>query len=592
METFLTPIQEDTPENQTAVVENTQYLVKDNWLGEYTTEEEKDLVRRNIKAAYSDNTYTKQETVDEITSRISQALEKYADFDPEKCVTDEEFNDKLSEFIRIDGTTPFAKVQNGVTPNNNSSNTALTTVEYVKNLLKGYLTSGKQQEILTEVTNILKNYALKNSVYTKEESSKEITSKLNGYASVSKNNRFTAPQSGLYTPTIGNHLTTKNYVDNLMYTHAQDFDPHGYTTILANKLKNYVLKSNVLDKTQTYTRAQIDSIIDRLVHNAVTNALESYKSLSDPHNILGQIKSLGYVKNDGTTSFKSPQKGIDAVDPQDFVTLHQVEDKLASIEKVINEQEPVWITSGPVETQVGMVKEGDILASSVTFQEAMDAIFYGKRVKLTVPELSNIGEVIPITLCIQGSLATVEYAEISQDGTYLDTITKEQLEESGCVTINGLSIDANSEITAKVYYTNGSIHEVTEIVKVALPVFVGIVPKWQFGNTITYNYLKELYFQDPQNNRFYDKGINLQSIEHNYNFDEDEEQKIIVALPAKYNDLTEMHNSAQTVSSAAFEIIDAIPFQIPGSTTDVVYKLYFYKQDLYSLNTTITFKFA
>ena len=53
-----------------------------------------------------------------------------------------------------------------------------------------------------------------------------------------------------------------------------------------------------------------------------------------------------------------------------------------------------------------------------------------------------------------------------------------------------------------------------------------------------------------------------------------------------------MSNSAQVVTSAAFEVIDQIPFQIPGSTSDVIYKIYIYKQDLYSLNTTMKFKFV
>ena len=52
-----------------------------------------------------------------------------------------------------------------------------------------------------------------------------------------------------------------------------------------------------------------------------------------------------------------------------------------------------------------------------------------------------------------------------------------------------------------------------------------------------------------------------------------------------------MYNSAQMVTVDAFEIINMIPFAIPGSSEDVIYKLYSYKQDLYSLNSDITFKF-
>ena len=83
----------------------------------------------------------------------------------------------------------------------------------------------------------------------------------------------------------------------------------------------------------------------------------------------------------------------------------------------------------------------------------------------------------------------------------------------------------------------------------------------------------------------------MQELTHNFNFDEDLEQKIIVALPTNYSNLDKMYNSAQMVTVDAFEIINMIPFAIPGSSEDVMYKLYSYKQDLYSLNSDITFKF-
>lgn len=590
METFLTPMQEDLPE-KTPVVEIVQYLEKDNWLSEYTTEEEKDLVRRNIKAAYSDNTYTKQETVDEITSRISQALEKYADFDPEKCVTDEEFNDKLSEFIRIDGTTPFAKVQNGVTPNNNSSNTALTTVEYVKNLLKGYLTSGKQQEILTEVTNILKNYALKNSVYTKEESSKEITSKLNGYASVSKNNRFTAPQSGLYTPTIGNHLTTKNYVDNLMYTHTQDFDPHGYTTILANKLKNYVLKSNVLDKTQTYTRAQIDSIIDRLVKTAVNSALENYMSLSDPHNILKQVKELGYITNNGSTPFTAPQKGVNAIAKDDLVTLAQLDENVEHLLDQILSNQPIWKTSGPIESTVGHLDDGTPVPETMTLQEVLDAIFYGKGISISAPEYVTVNNKVPITLCIHGSTGLVEYAELYQDGNLLFTFGGIDF-ESGCISVESSNISKDTEFTFIVNYTNGATHKESISVKMSLPTFVGLLPKWKFGNTVTWEYLIELSLEEPDNNKFIDTSNNLNQISINYNFKDAALRQPFIVVPATYPDLNNMSTNSQKFELEAFNVIDMIPLQVPGVERDIVFKIYIYKQALSSLNQEVTFNFA
>lgn len=588
-ETILTPGKDNGSNTEQTPTINPGYLVKDNLLSEFETESEKSVARYNLGVLPAEDVYTKEEVEPLIAQRISKKLAEH--LDSSDHITEEEILDMLADLIRNDGTTPFTAPQAGVDP---VSNHDLTTKAHVDRLIQGCLKLADRAKILEQVANTLRDYVKQEDVYTKDEvyTKDQVDNKNTQYVRIDGTTPFERPQSGR-TPQISSHLTTKGYVDSLLQAHKQDIDPHGFTEKLNKKLRKYVLKENVYDRTQTYSRGQIDQVIESLVRSSIEEILREHTDLEDPHNILQKVGDLGFITKDGNLAFTSPQKGVDAVNKQDLVTLGQVDEKIAKVREYIkNLPDPIWITSGPVEAQVGMVKEGDTLASSVTFQEAMDAIFYGKRVKLTVPELVNIGQVFPITLCIQGSLATVDYAEIYQDGKYLTTITKEDFEESGCVTIDGLPIDSDSEIVAKVFYTNGSIHEVTEIVSVALPVFIGIIMKGQFGNTLTYDQLIELYSQDPENNKFYNKGIHLQSIEHSYNFDEDKEQKILVALPVAYNNLTEMSNSAQVVSTTAFEVIDQIPFQIPGSTADIVYKLYFYKQDLYSLNTTMKFKFA
>ena len=585
-ETILTPGQGNGSQQEQTPVVNSNYLTKDNMLSEFQTESEKSVARYNLGVPSAEDVYTKEEVepviIDRIKKKIAESLDS-SDF-----ITRVAVEALLESFVRLDGSTPFKTPQAGVEP---KASHDLTTKQYVDSLIQTCLKQVDKNKILEQVENLLKDYVKENDVYTKDDvyTKGEIDDKNTQFMKSDGTTPFTRPVSGR-TPNISSHLTTKKYVDDLLETHKQDIDPHGFITKLTNKLKRYALSDQVYNKEQTYSRGQIDYIIDKLVAASVEEALGMHLTAEDPHGIIDKVKEIGYVLPNGTTPFRAPQKSVDAVNPQDLVTLHQVEEKIG--EQLGELEQPVWITSGPVEAQVGMVKEGDTLASSVTFQEAMDAIFYGKRVKLTVPELSNIGESFPITLCIQGSLATVDYAEIWQDGNYLATITKENLEESGCVTIDGLPIDSNSEVKAKVFYTNGSIHEVIETVSVALPVFIGIIPRWKFGNTVTYNQLLELSLENPKNNKFYDKGIHLQSIEHSYNFDEDREQKIIVALPVTYNNLAEMSNSAQVVTSDAFEVIDQIPFQVPGSTSDIIYKIYIYKQDLYSLNTTMKFKFA
>lgn len=564
------------------------YLVKDKLLSEFKTEAEKSAARQNLGVLPAENVYTKEEIEPVIVDKISRKLAEH--LDSSEHITEEEIIELLADLVKIDGTTPFTAPQAGKDP---VSNHHLTTKIYVDSLIQNCLKIADKAKILEQVTNTLRDYIKYEDVYTKDQiyTKDEITSQNSNYVKIDGTTPFERPQSGR-TPQISSHLTTKGYVDSLLQSHKDDIDPHGFTEKLSNKLRKYALKENVYDRTQTYSRGQIDQIIDKLVSVSVEEALRSHKDLDDPHNIIEKVKQLGYVNKDGSVSFTAPQKGVDAKNPQELVTLRQ----LQSLEKTLKEDitnlpEPIWITSGPVESQVGMVNEGDVLANEVSFQEAMDAIFYGKRVKLTVPELAPIGEKFLITLCIQGSLATVEYVEIYQNGENIGLITREQLQESNCVTIDSLPIDGDAEIVAKVFYTNGSIHEVTATTKVSLPVFVGIINRRQFTNTVTYQQLLELHRQDPQNNVFYDKGKHMQELTHNFNFDEDLEQKIIIALPNNYSNLDKMYNSAQMVTVDAFDIISMIPFAIPGSSKDVIYKLYSYKQDLYSLNSDITFKF-
>lgn len=591
---ILTPGCQDTVDVPTTVDESVQYLEKDNFLSEYENESEKSVVRENLNVYPKNAVYTKDETDTNIATTVTTAVNKHLSVEDPHGTLDT-VREMITDMAKTDGSTPFTSPQSGVEP---ISDSHLTTKKFVTRLLNEHtrlVGSDDPHQILPEVRTILEKYVKSSDIFTKSQlyTKQDVDNLLKTFLKKDGSTPFTIAQIGV-DPTIDSHLATKRYVDKTLYAHLVDVDPHGFLTILNQRLASYAKIANVYDKTQTYSRSQIDAFINKWVQEAVAEAIAEYMETVDDR--FESIRQDRYVKQDGSVPFRNPQAGVDAIEPEHLVTLKQVEDKTSEIKKdlesKIQEKECVWITSGPVEAQVGMVKEGDTLASSVTFQEAMDAIFYGKRVKLTVPELSNIGASFPITLCIQGSLATVDYAEIWQDGKYLDTITKENLEESGCVTIDGLPIDSNSEVTAKVFYTNGSIHEVIETVSVALPVFIGIIPRWKFGNTVTYNQLLELSLENPKNNKFYDKGINLQSIEHSYNFDEDREQKIIVALPVTYNNLAEMSNSAQVVTSAAFEVIDQIPFQIPGSTSDVIYKIYIYKQDLYSLNTTMKFKFV
>lgn len=587
-DSILTPGHQQPITDNSPTIPETQYLEKDRFLGEYSGDEQAQaLVQDHLNIPSKDDVYNKQEIDIRVSEFIRDAIQSYLNQeDPHGIIPQVE--EMIQGMAKSDGSTPFTAPQQGVEPLMDSH---LTTRKYVLSQIKQHLSSIDPHQILPQVQEMLTKYIKKSEMYTKDQiyTKKEIDKQSQVYLKNDGSTPFIRPQVGA-DPTIDSHLSTKRYVDNVLRSHLVDVDPHGFITILNNRLSSYIKKKDVLDKTQTYSRTQIDNLIQGAVNQAVSASIQDY--LDTVNEKFEYLRKQKYIRPDGSTPFTAPQQGEAAVNPNDLVTLEQVEQKIEDIKLQLVPEEPIWITSGPVEAGAGMIQAGDTLAQQVSFQEAMDAIFYGKRVNISTPELAPVGKVFPITVCITGSLATVEYAEVYQDGKYLTVITREQLQESSCITIDSNAITNDSEVTVKVYYTNGSIHEVSSITRVSLPVFAGLLPKWKFGNTVNYEYLLELNKGDKINNKFYNKGINFQELIHTYKFDSDELVHLFIAVPSNYSDLTEMSNSSQQYTIDAFDVIDMIPFEVPGSPEDIIYKLYIYKQTLYSLDSTIKFKFS
>lgn len=570
--TIITP-GEPQEETLPVVEETPSYLIKDNFLGEFETEDDKAKARRNLGVYSTKQTYD----ASKIEKRIAEEIT-------------ERFNDYFSEYITSDNPLITLEAAQNIVSNALKDYVLKTQqnsfIQPAKDFTISKLNEHEAQDnphgFQDWVKDLLKtkSYVTSRDIYSKSKlyTRDEISTLLKGYLK----------RGDL----VLENLATREYADNVLYQHVIKADPHGYAKLLNDKLSSYARTTRVYDKEHTYSRDQIDSIIQTLVQDAVEREVETTLATTVTNNVTSQIKKEKYIKQDGSVPFDNPQKGVEAVDSNDLVVLSQLEQLKLDVKQEIDAKpEPIWVTSGPVEATVGMVKEGDTLASQVSFQEAMDAIFYGKRVHLTTPELAPIGESFEITLCIQGSLATVEYAEIYQNGEFLVLVTREQLQESGCVTLNSRPIDSDTEITAKVFYTNGSIHELTSTTKVSLPVFVGIIPEFRAGSTISYEMLLNFANSDKVNNKFYDKGQNMQELSHSFNFDLEDLQRIIVALPAHYSDLVEMSNSTQQFTIHAFDTINLVPYILPGQDKEVYYKMYIFKNPLYSLNSTINFKF-
>lgn len=588
-ETILTPGKDNSSNTEQTPTVDPGYLVKDNLLSEFKTEAEKSVARYNLGVLPAEDVYTKEEVEPIIAERISRKLAEH--LDSSEHITEEEVLELLVDLVRTDGTTPFTAPQAGVDP---VSNHHLATKIYVDRLIQNCLKIADKAKILEQVANTLRDYVKQEDVYTKDEvyTKDQINSQNTNYVKIDGSTPFEKPQSGR-TPQISSHLTTKGYVDSLLQAHKNDIDPHGFTEKLTNKLKKYALKENVYDRTQTYSRGQIDQMIDKLVALSVEEALRSHEDLDDPHNIIEKVKQLGYVHKDGSVAFTAPQKGVDAVNPQDLVTLRQLQQLLSTVQASIdNIPEPVWKTSGPVESTVGHVEDGTPVPDLMTLQEVCDAIFYGKGICLEVPEFVTITQTCPITMCVHGSTGLIDYAELLQNGKVIATFFGEDFKDE-CVTIDSEPLFEDAEFTFRVYYTNEAVHEETKTVHCYLPVFVGLLPKWEFGNVVTMERLIELSKEDTEGtqNRFLNYGKDLETFTFRYSFQDANLRHPFVVLPESYPNLDTMTTSSQKFGIEAFDVIDMIPMRIPGVDKDIIYKMYIYKQALSSLNQDVTFNF-
>ena len=574
---------------QTSTDNSGQFLQVDNYLSEFQTPEQKAVARENLNVYNRDAVYTRQESDIKLDETIKAAFEKYLnEEDPHGILPIVE--QMIIDFVKNDGSTPFIAPQKGVDP---VSELDLVTKRFVTKVIKDHLSSDDPHNIIDQVRDILEQYVkqtdvyFKSQVYTKDEVDKQAAN----YIKKDGTTPFTKAQRGA-DPQIDSDLATKRYVDKVNYQHLVDIDPHGFVALLNNRLASYAKANNVYDKAQTYSRVQIDSIIRSLVLDAAKEVIIDHLNAHDPHNIISEIKREKYIKQDGSIPFRSPQQGVDAVNDSDLTTLQQVKEIKTELLDAINNKECEWKTSGPVLTNVGMVEKGNEFADTITLQEVMDAIFYGKGISITASELVKVGDTATIEVCVQGSLASLEYGELYQNGQLIHSFTRGEFEESNCITVSSLPIEEDTEFVFKAFYINGSVHEVSTFTKLAMPIFVGIIPKWKSGNTITYDYLMQLYFEDGVNNKFYDNSNKLARIDHKFEFSGRNLKQILLALPADYPDLYQMVIPSQQFGIEAFDVIDMIPFQIPGTDKDIVYKLYIYKQAIVQLNNPTTFNFV
>ena len=585
-DSILTPGYQDPINEPITTDEPNKYLEKDNYLSEYSTEEEKSVVRENLNIPSKDSVYTKEDTDLQISTSTRKILDEYLGMeDPYGILPQVE--ELIKDMVKTDGSTPFTRPQTGVTP---TQAYHLATKDYIDKQITQHINADDPHDILTDVKNLLSQYVKTSEVYNKSlvYNKQETDNLFKDYIKNDGTTPFRKAQLGI-DPSLDSHLTTKRYVDKLLYNHVVSVDPHGFLEILNQRLSYYAKKNNVFDKTQTYSRTQIDSIIHNSVQDALDQAVSDYM---DTINSTLEYFRRNYVKKDGTTPFTSPQSGVEAVEANQLVTLSQLQQHKTDLNNYINELECVWKTSGPVESTVGHVEDNTQLPDIMTLQDVCDAIFYGRTISLTVPEYVTVTKTGKITMCVHGAIGMIDYAELYQNGKVIYTFTSTDFDE-GCITVDSLPITEDTEFIFKVYYNNGTMNQDTGITKCGFPIFIGLLPKWKFANTVTMEYLNELQNQDTEGtqNRFVDYGDNVKSITFKYQFQDSELRHPFVVVPKAYPNLEGIVTKSQSFGIEAFDVIDEIPLQVEGVSTDTIYKIYVYRQALSSLNQEVTFNF-
>ena len=569
---------------QTAKTSDTtnSYLDKNNYLGEFSTDAERQVARANLGVPATDSVYSVEDADIAIKKVVKDAIQSHlVSEDPHQVLP--EVEERLKGVVKSDGSVPFTRPQLGVDP---ILDYHLATKRYILDVLEKHLNEDDPHEVVDTIMEKLQNYVTFSQVYLKRDlyNRNEV---LNLLAPLLRNDGsviLKAPLVGV-DPQIDAHLATKKYVDKKAMDHVLEVDPHGFISILNQRLAQYQKKGEVFSKGETYSRKQIDNTILELVKQSVQVAMEEHLKEHDPHNTISEV-----------STFSSPV----SVDTSQLVTIQQLREATSSITpSVIYDGEGcVWITSGPVEKTVGYVEEGTTLADQLTLQEIMDLIFYGKEIEVESPAYAYAGTTVDVTMKIHGNSAFT-HAELYQNGVLIGTYSPDDF-TNNTLTVQSNPITEDTVFTFTVYYENGTELTAESTTLISYGIFVGLLPKFWSASLISYDYLLELVNDDPTNNIMIgDKGADLEEITFTYNFEnpQSDPKHIFVALPKAYPDLISVQtpNGLLAVGDSQENFEKVVnPLIVPGFNGNPVdFKIYVFKNTTISLiNYEVTFKFG
>ena len=562
------------------IIDTEQFLQKNQYLGEFsenatlpdgTPFDEKAKARDNL------NIYSRAEVEDMVDNEHDHMLQTV----------------NVAMQTHLNGEDPHgdrAYSDSKLSQQNNTFNSLLNTLKnnLESKIERGLINYAKNSDLEAFKTYLTEQVRLAlNNVYTKDQvyNTTQINNLNQQFVKTNGTTPFTRPQEGI-DPQLSRHLATKRYVDNA-FSHAVDFlNNTEFRTWINQKLAAYAKLSDTYNRNTIDNKIEqlVDSVVDTAINTALTALLDEHISAEDPHG------DRAYTDNNFLR-----KDALETLTLDDFPTLiDQIsEQTIQSIEQM----EPVWQTSGPVQTTVGFVEDNtDFNGKKFTLQGIMDAIFYGKAVQIFAADSVILGETTEVTIYIHGPLETVDYIIIKQGDTIIAQLEPSDLDEQGRATVISNPILEDTTFTVEVYY-QGLPNPITaeKLVKVGYGVFVGIIDKYQNTSAITWDDLVRLTRNDPVNNKFFTGAVDsIPDIEMDFDFESPSPKQILIACPATCPDISEMYTKSQQFGVDAFNIIQQIPLVISlsdGSTKSVLYKYSVYKQGLVKLSTKVNFKF-
>lgn len=582
----------------------TTNLIKEYYLSEFETEDEKSVARANLGVYAQSAVYTKDEAQLMMSEEIYAALQNYVTSDQlPKAIA--ELSQQIADagYVKSDGSVPFTNPQTQAALPTDPSH--LTNKAYVDNLLTKHLNANDPHKTLDAVRVLLTDYVKLSETYTSQNlySKKEVDKLLEKFVKRDGSTGFINPQVGV-DPSLPSHLATMRYVQLVMQNHKGEADPHDFIKTLRRFLSNYYTKSETYTKAQTYSRSQLLDIIKSQMNDIIKQAIAQHVAEDGSVNDLENWIRKNYIPSDGSVPFTAAQSGVKATQNSQFVILEQlnqaIEQLKAETETSIKEStdQTDWIPTGPVETTVGFVEEGTTLPKRLTVQQIMDAIFYEKQTGVIAPEYAEYGEKVCIKIYAHG-LQVLTGIDIYKNGTMIgsltpDDFTKDALGGNGGYYEYCDTGEFTEDTEWKVIFHYAESQDITEtaMTKLAYPIFVGAVPYWwNAQEDITMESLRKLAEEEPEANYIItDQGPEISSVSKSIQFTDTKQRSIVIAVPNDYPDLKSLKTPAQEVTVEAFAkwVQPMYPNQ---AEVGVLYKIYVFNQPLVNLQQTIDIEF-